>query len=279
MSARLVIIGLKTVAFIALSIVMVATVYGYRLDDTGVIARTGIVDISFVPRDAELFVDGARVESAGGKAVLPLSVGNHDIAVRKLGFQPVRKTLVVDGTTANRMGTVYLAPVREALSWSGHTALDGQEGTVGPQCEPETVLHVQGKEVIKNAKVVTVDAKVVSHDAAALFATRDTVLVGSEFSLLAVNPVTGVTTTLHRFDARIAHVVSGPSDENVFVATARDVALCSLPNAVCTHVLHSPEDIRSVSYDAGTRRLSLASDGNQRMEAEFDQWSTGFFGF
>ncbi len=278
MSARLIIIGLKTVAFVALSIVMVATVYGYRLDDTGVIARTGIVDISFVPRDAELFVDGARVETTGGKAVLPLSVGKHDIAVRKIGFQPIRKALSVDGTTANRMGTIYLAPVREALSWSGHSATTGEEEISGPRCEPETILHVQGKQVIKNAKVVTVDAKVVSRDAAALFATRDTVLVGSEFSLLAINPVTGMVTTLHRFDARIAHVASGPSDDNVFVSTARDVALCSIPNAVCTHVLHSPEDVRSVTYDAGTRRLTVSSDGNQRLEAEFDQWSTGFWG-
>lgn len=278
MSARLIIIGLKTVAFVVLSIVMVATVYGYRLDDTGVIARTGIVDIAFVPRDAELFVNGARVESAGGKAVLPLAIGSHEIAVRKIGFQPVRKTVSVDGTTANRMGTVYLAPIRENLSWSGRTAVDGKEPVTGPVCEPQTIITVQGTTAVKDAKVVTVGDKVVSRDASALHATRDTVLVGSEFSLLSIDPSTRSVNNLQRFNARITRIVSGPSDDNVFVATTRDVALCSIPNALCTHVLHSPEDIHSVAYDPAARRLSVSSDGNQRMEVRFGQWSTGFWG-
>lgn len=280
MSARIVIIALKTVTFAILSTVMVATVYGYRLDDSGTVSRTGIVDISFVPRDADLFVDGSRVETANGKIVLPLSIGQHDVVVRKVGYQPIRKQLNVDSTLANRMGTVYLAPTASALQWSGQSnRVQRVTTSSGPRCETATKLAVDGVPIVKNGKTVSIGNTVVSREASAVLSSGGLVLIGSEFSLLSVTPSTGESTVVHRFDSRIKAITAGPSDDNVFISTSNDVALCSIPNAVCTRVLHSIEPIEATTYDLAARRLSVRSARNQDLTVTFEKWATGFFGF
>lgn len=280
MSARVVIIALKTITFAILSTVMVATVYGYRLDDSGTVSRTGIVDISFVPRDADLFVDGSRVETANGKIVLPLSIGQHDVVVRKIGYQSVRKQLDVDSTLANRMGTIYLTPTASALQWSGQSnRIQRATSSSGPRCETATQLNVDGVSVMKNGKTVTIGNKVASREASAVLRSGGVVLIGSEFSLLSVTPSSGGSSVIHRFDSRIKGITAGPSDDNVFVSTSNDVALCSIPNAVCTRVLHSIEPIEATTYDSAAERLSIRSARNQDLTVTFEEWATGFFGF
>lgn len=282
MSGRLAILAAKAATFTVLSIITVATVYGYRLDGDGAIARTGIVDISVVPRDAEILLDGQRIETASGQAILPLSIGRHSLTVQYPGYHAVQLSVDVDSQRANRLGTIYLAPRPERLEWSGRStaALPRTEQKPEAWCATAWASQVGPVPVLFDGQAVTVGGNLVSADAADVLGPGNgTLLIAAGHALLSLqgSDLSSVR-TVRRFDNRLRRIIAGPSPDNAFAVTERDVSLCSVPAGSCSHVLNAGASIASVRYATDKRQLEVSTVDNRVVTASFPEWSTGFFG-
>jgi hypothetical protein len=284
MPSRLIIIGIKTVLFIGLSTITVATAYGYRLDTAErTFERTGILDVEFAPADARLFVDGREVETSRGKQILSLPLGSHRITITHENFKPFEKIVDVEPDLAIRFGTIYLVPLPVRLSAIGQTNAV-QEFSVGmPSQQEEYCVEENGWDtetgaVILEDGALTLNGRTIASSVGPVLEREGTLLFASEFSLQEFNGGNSATRTVHRFTRPVLDIDVGPSDDYVFVATSSDVSLCNVTQALCTHVLHSPGAIRSTTYHPDAMTLDLLVEHNQHITIHFPSWKRSLFG-
>ncbi|TAK03568.1 PEGA domain-containing protein [Patescibacteria group bacterium] len=114
---------------------------GYRLNwHTGDVVQTGLISVSTIPKGADVAVDGQPVGASTPSVVDDVSPGEHVLTLRKDGYLPWEKRLVVESRrTAFAHGTLlyldaaplptFVSPtVAEAAPQAGRFAYTIREG-------------------------------------------------------------------------------------------------------------------------------------------------------
>lgn len=112
---RVLIYSLMVISVIALVLISITLMMGYRLDlGDRTIAQTGLVQYNSSPRGAEAKVDGKRVGLTQTKGVvLP---GVRQFSVNLTGYRGWQKTLTIKADTVTNLDYIQLVPIEPEIS-------------------------------------------------------------------------------------------------------------------------------------------------------------------
>lgn len=95
------------------TIILLYQALGYGIDRHGKIFQNGLVFVSSVPGDAEIYVDGVReVDYTDARLALP--AGQYVFEVKRAGYRPWKRAITVEGGTLQRFE--YLLLFAETLT-------------------------------------------------------------------------------------------------------------------------------------------------------------------
>lgn len=83
------------------TIILLYQAFGYGIDRHGRIFQNGLVFISSVPDDADIYIDGVR-EEGRTNARLALPAGQYTFEVKRDGYRPWKRAITVEGSTLQR---------------------------------------------------------------------------------------------------------------------------------------------------------------------------------
>ncbi len=125
------------------------------------ISRTGNMLITFIPKNASVFLDTTLVETSSPARIRAIFPGSHTIALQRDGFLPYTRTVQIDPQQTTFLNDIFL--IQNTTS-TEITTFSGTKKSV-----PETLGVLNGHTVFvtsspKLGTVVSIDTAVATHD-------------------------------------------------------------------------------------------------------------------